>query len=378
VEFGWQEEDARFRGEVRDFVRDELPARWRDLIPGEEPASDFTLDFCRKLGERGWLTPHWPVEYGGTDASPWQFIILGEELWSAGEPRGSQYMNVNWIGPAIINAGTAEQRDYHLKRISAGEVFWCQGFSERDAGTDLANMQTTAIRVGDEYVINGEKMWTSYAAEAEFCFLLARSDPDSVGNRGISVFLVPTDSPGFTIEPIPSVLDIHEYNRLTFDNVRVPVSARLGEENDGWRVVREALSHERIGGPRYARAAMVTERLRVLAEERGWLRRDGIQTRLAEAEAACEAARLLVYRAIHVRSEKRPEDLEVSLARVAIVRCERLVAEVALELFEAESIELGSIGNSQLKTSMIAGLGGGSVEVQLNAIARAMLGTTGK
>ena len=348
------------------------------MIPGEEPASDFTLDFCRKLGERGWLTPHWPVEYGGTDASPWQFIILGEELWSAGEPRGSQYMNVNWIGPAIINAGTAEQRDYHLKRISAGEVFWCQGFSERDAGTDLANMQTTAVRVGDEYVINGEKVWTSYAAEAEFCFLLARSDPDSVGNRGITVFLVPTDSPGFTIEPIPSVLDIHEYNRLTFDNVRVPVSARLGEENDGWRVVREALSHERIGGPRYARAALVTERLRALAEERGWLRRDGIQTRLAEAEAACEAARVLVYHAIHVRSENRPEDLAVSLARVAIVRCERLVAEVALELFEAESIELGSIGNSQLKTSMIAGLGGGSVEVQLNAIARAMLGTTGK
>jgi alkylation response protein AidB-like acyl-CoA dehydrogenase len=378
VEFGWQEEDARFRHELRDYLRDELPARWRDLIPGEEPASDFTQDFCRKLGERGWLTPHWPVEYGGTDASPWQFIILGEELWSAGEPRGSQYMNVNWIGPAIISAGTAEQRDYHLKRISAGEVFWCQGFSERDAGTDLANMRTTAVRVGDEYVVNGEKVWTSYAAEAEFCFLLARSDPDSVGNRGISVFLVPTDSPGFTIEPIPSVLDIHQFNRLTFDNVRVPVSARLGEENDGWRVVREALSHERIGGPRYARAALVTERLRALAEERGWLRRDGIQTRLAEAEAACEAARLLVYHAIHVRSKKRSEDLEVSLARVAIVRCERLVAEVALELFEAESIQLGSIGNSQLKTSMIAGLGGGSVEVQLNAIARALLGTTGK
>jgi alkylation response protein AidB-like acyl-CoA dehydrogenase len=140
-------------------------------------------------------------------------------------------------------------------------------------------MQTTAVRVGDEYVINGEKVWTSYAAEAEFCFLLARSDPDSIGNRGISVFLVPTDSPGFTIEPIPSVLDIHEYNRLTFDNVRVPVSARLGEENDGWRVVREALSHERIGGPRYARAALVTERLRrnaagcgAMASKLGWPR----------------------------------------------------------------------------------------------------------
>jgi alkylation response protein AidB-like acyl-CoA dehydrogenase len=376
MDFTWSEHDAAFRSELRTFVTDELPQRWLELIPGEEPASDFILDFCRKLGQKGWLTPHWPEQYGGTDGSAWQFIILGEELWSAGEPRGSQYMNVNWIGPAIINAGTAEQRDYHLRRISAGDVFWCQGFSEAGAGTDLANMATTAVRDGDDYVINGEKLWTSYAGEADFCFLLARTDPQSTGNKGISVFLVPTDTPGFTIEPIPSVLDIHEFNRLTFTNVRVPASVRLGPENGGWRVVREALSHERIGGPRYARAAQVTQRLREVGRERGWLDRDGIKTRLAQAEASCEAARLLVYQAIHARSQGRSEDREVSLARVAIVRCERLVAELALEMFEDEGLELGSMGNSQLKTSMIAGLGGGSVEVQLNMVARSLLGST--
>jgi alkylation response protein AidB-like acyl-CoA dehydrogenase len=376
MDFTWSEDDAAFRSELRTFVTDELPQRWLELIPGEEPASDFILDFCRKLGQKGWLTPHWPEQYGGTDGSAWQFIILGEELWSAGEPRGSQYMNVNWIGPAIINAGTAEQRDYHLRRISAGDVFWCQGFSEAGAGTDLANMATTAVRDGDDYVINGEKLWTSYAGEADFCFLLARTDPQSTGNKGISVFLVPTDTPGFTIEPIPSVLDIHEFNRLTFTNVRVPASVRLGPENGGWRVVREALSHERIGGPRYARAAQVTQRLREVGRERGWLDRDGIKTRLAQAEASCEAARLLVYQAIHARSQGRSEDREVSLARVAIVRCERLVAELALEMFEDEGLELGSMGNSQLKTSMIAGLGGGSVEVQLNMVARSLLGST--
>jgi alkylation response protein AidB-like acyl-CoA dehydrogenase len=376
MDFTWSEDDAAFRSELRTFVEDELPQRWLELIPGEEPASDFILDFCRKLGQKGWLTPHWPEQYGGTDGSAWQFIILGEELWSAGEPRGSQYMNVNWIGPAIINAGTAEQRDYHLRRISAGDVFWCQGFSEAGAGTDLANMATTAVRDGDDYVINGEKLWTSYAGEADFCFLLARTDPQSTGNKGISVFLVPTDTPGFTIEPIPSVLDIHEFNRLTFTNVRVPASVRLGPENGGWRVVREALSHERIGGPRYARAAQVTQRLREVGRERGWLDRDGIKTRLAQAEASCEAARLLVYQAIHARSQGRSEDREVSLARVAIVRCERLVAELALEMFEDEGLELGSMGNSQLKTSMIAGLGGGSVEVQLNMVARSLLGST--
>lgn len=376
MDFTWSEDDAAFRSELRTFVKDELPERWLDLIPGEEPASEFILEFCRKLGQKGWLTPHWPKQYGGTYGSAWQFIILGEELWSAGEPRGSQYMNVNWIGPAIINAGTAEQRDHHLRRISAGDVFWCQGFSEAGAGTDLANMATTAVRDGDDYVINGEKLWTSYAGEADFCFLLARTDPQSTGNKGISVFLVPTDTPGFSIEPIPSVLDIHEFNRLTFTNVRVPASVRLGPENGGWRVVREALSHERIGGPRYARAAHVTQRLREVGRERGWLDRDGIKTRLAQAEASCEAARLLVYQAIHARSQGRSEDREVSLARVAIVRCERLVAELALEMFEDEGLELGSMGNSQLKTSMIAGLGGGSVEVQLNMVARSLLGST--
>jgi alkylation response protein AidB-like acyl-CoA dehydrogenase len=375
VEFGWSDEDRMFRSELRDLVAAELPERWSGLIPGEEVASDFVLGFCRTLGERGLLTPHWPVEYGGRSASGWQFIILGEELWSAGEPRGSQYMNVNWIGPAIINAGTPEQREYHLNRISRGDVFWCQGFSEAEAGTDLANLATTAVRDDDEYVVNGEKLWTSYAGVAEFCFLLARTDPGSTGNRGISVFLVPTDTPGLTIEPIPSVLDIHEFNRMTFHDVRVPASARLGPENDGWRVVREALSHERIGGPRYARAARIVHELADVASARGWLERDGVRTRFAAAEAACEAARLLVYQAIDARIKGRPEGRVVSLARVAIVRSEREAAELALDLFEDESLALGSLGNSQLKTAMIAGLGGGSVEVQLNMVARALLGS---
>lgn len=375
MEFGWLDEDQAFRDELRQLLDDELPARWADLIPGEEVASEFVLDFTHKLGRKGLLTPHWPAEYGGRDASGWQFIILGEELWSAGEPRGSQYMNVNWIGPAIIRAGTPEQKEYHLGRISRGDVFWCQGFSEQEAGTDLAAMATSAVRDGDEYVINGEKVWTSYAGVAEFCFLLARTDPGSVGNKGISVFLVPTDTLGFAIEPIPSVLDIHEFNRMTFTDVRVPASARLGPENEGWRVVREALSHERIGGPRYARAARIAARLADIAEERGWLERDGIRTRFAGAEAACEGARLLVYRAIDERIKGRPEDLAVSMARVAIVRSERLVAELALDLFADESLAVTSTGNTQLKTAMIAGLGGGSVEVQLNMVARALLGS---
>jgi alkylation response protein AidB-like acyl-CoA dehydrogenase len=148
MEFDWSPEEVTFRAELRSVIEAELPERWQALIPGEEASSDFTFRFCRTLAEKGLLAPHWPVAYGGRDASPWQFIILGEELWSAGEPRGSQYMNVNWIGPAIIEAGTEEQRLYHLRRIAQGDVTWCQGFSELEAGTDLAKMQTSAIRDG--------------------------------------------------------------------------------------------------------------------------------------------------------------------------------------------------------------------------------------
>jgi alkylation response protein AidB-like acyl-CoA dehydrogenase len=374
VEFEWSAEERRFRGELRAVIAAEVPERWSALIPGEEFATEFTFKFCRTLAEKGLLAPHWPAEYGGRDASPWQFIILGEELWSAGEPRGSQYMNVNWIGPAIIAAGTSEQKDYHLRRITRGDVTWCQGFSEMDAGTDLANMRTRAERDGDFYVVNGEKVWTSYAQEAEFCFLLVRTDPGSTGSNGISIFLVPTATPGFTIERIPSVLDVHEFNRLTFTDVRVPASCRLGPENEAWRVIREALAAERIGGPRYARAALITRRLAEMASSRGWWERDGIRTRLVAAEAACKAARLLVYQAVGARAKGHPQDLAVSLARVAIVRSERIVAELTLDLLEDECLERDSMGNGQLKTAMIAGLGGGSVEVQLNMIARALLG----
>jgi alkylation response protein AidB-like acyl-CoA dehydrogenase len=374
VDFDWGPEEAALRTEIRELVASAIPDEVAELVPGEDPASGTVKKFNRTLAERGLLAPHWPREYGGQDASGWQFIILGEELWAAGEPRGSQYMNVNWIGPAIIAAGTPEQKKYHLRRITSGDVTWCQGFSEQGAGTDLANMQTSAVRDGDFYVVNGEKVWTSYAQEAEFCFLLARTDPGSVGNKGISIFLVPTVTPGFSIERIPSVLDVHEFNRLTFSDMRIPASYRLGPENDAWRVIREALAHERIGGPRYARAALMTRRLAEMAVTRGWSDRDGIRTRLIAAEAACKAARLLVYQAIDARAKGLTQDLAVSLARVAIVRSERIVAELTLDLLEDECLERDSMGNGQLKTAMIAGLGGGSVEVQLNTIARALLG----
>jgi alkylation response protein AidB-like acyl-CoA dehydrogenase len=375
MEFDWSEDEAAFRREIRAFLERELPPHWFDLVPGEEPASPFTFAFCRKLGEQGLLAPHWPVEYGGRGASGWQFIVLGEELWRAGEPRGAQYMNVNWIGPAIMTAGTEEQKAYHLRRITAGDVIWCQGFSEPGAGTDLAALATTAVGDGDQYVVNGTKIWTSYASWAEYCFLLARTDPSSTGTPGISIFLVPTSLPGFTIEPIDAVLDVHVMHRLTFDDVRVERSMLLGEEHGGWEIIREALAHERIGGPRYARSEMVLDQLQQRAVASGDWNDRGIRSRFGAVSASIDAARVLAYHVIDERVKGRPSGSVVNLARIAIVRAERAVAELALDLGGSDSLALGSIGGSQLKTSMIAGLGGGSAEVQLNLIARSLLGS---
>ncbi len=206
MDFEWAPDDAAFRRELQDFLAEELPADWEELSkhgPGSDAQAAFSRSFCAKLAERGWLTQHWPAAYGGRDATPWRHAIVGEELWQRGEPRGPQYMNVNWIGPAIMEFGSDAQREEHLPRISRGDVLWCQGFSEPEAGSDLVALRTQAIRDGNDYVVNGGKIWTSYANHAEFCFLLVRTDPGSSRHRGISVLLTPMDLPGIEVREIP-------------------------------------------------------------------------------------------------------------------------------------------------------------------------------
>jgi alkylation response protein AidB-like acyl-CoA dehydrogenase len=374
MEFGWQRQEQQFREALRAFIRDQVSEKSRLLVPGEDPYSQDSVAFCKRLAERGWLVPHWPAEYGGSDASPWMFVILSEELWAAGEPRGSQYMNVNWIGPAIIAAGTEEQKRLHLGRIASGDVLWCQGFSELDAGSDLIAMQTYAEREGDEYVIRGEKVWTSYAPKAEYCFLLAKTQRGDDPAHSISIFLVPMKTPGIRVEVVPSMLDIHAIHRLTFDAVRVPASCRLGEENQGWPIVRDALSDERVGTPRYQRAEAVLDHVMQLAEEQGRLAVDTLLQRAAtQARAACHAARLFSYQVRQGRANGSGAGPEAYLGRVAIVRAERQVSDVVMEVVGEASLVSGSVADGEFRTAMIAGLGGGSYEMQLNLIARLWL-----
>ena len=376
MDFAWSDEDAAFRRELREFLDAALPPDWDELAkdgPGSDAQTAFAREFCPRLAERGWLTQHWPREVGGRDATPWRHAILGEEMWRRGEPRSSQYMNVNWVGPTILRYGSDEQKAFHLPRISQGSVFWCQGFSEPEAGSDLAALRTLAIRDGDSYVVNGSKLWTSYANHADFCFLVVRTDPSSSRHHGISVLLLPMDLPGIALREVPSVVGDRYFFEVFFDAVRVPAAVRLGPEHAGWDVVTYSLAYERVGAARYARAAHTLDELARLAAQRGLLEDPRILEQLGQARALCEASRLLSYRVIDLRARGKPPSADTNVARVAATAAERAVSELALEMFGPEALEYGHFAESHFRLAMTAGVAVGTTEINLNLVASRFL-----
>ncbi|HKJ24517.1 MAG TPA: acyl-CoA dehydrogenase family protein, partial [Myxococcota bacterium] len=274
------------------------------------------------------------------------------------------------IGPAIMKHGTEAQKAEHLPPISRGEVLWCQGFSEPEAGSDLAALRTAATRDGDHYVVNGSKIWTSYANHARHCFLLVRTDPESSRHKGISVLLCPMDLPGIDVREIPSVVGERYFHEVFFDDVRVPVSCRLGPEHEGWNVVSYALQFERVGAARYHRAALILDDLAERARERGLLGDARVREKLGHARTLCEAARVLTYRVIDQRAHGAPPSADSNVARIAGTTAEQAVADLALEIFGEESLEYGSYADTRFRWAMTAGVAVGATEVQLNLVAR--------
>jgi alkylation response protein AidB-like acyl-CoA dehydrogenase len=376
VEFGWAVEDQAFRAELCAFLDEELPAHWhgRTAVLGSSENAEYSHRFAGLLAERNWLIPHWPEEYGGSRSTPWQLAILGEELWSRGEPRGPQYMNANWIGPSIMANGTDEQRRRYLPPIAKGEVVWCQGFSEPDAGSDLAALRTEAVLDGDEYVVTGTKIWTSYADVADHCYLLARTESVNGRKGGISVLLADMDSAGLDVRPIRGIVGEHSFCEVFLNDVRVPVANRLGPEDEGWAVVREALSFERVGAPRWARAARLLDECVRWCVERDRFTDLDLQRIVGEAWTACEVGRVLYYRVIDERAKQLPPSANANLARVAMVQAERLVADACVRLRGSEALDYESTANHQLRKSMAAGIAAGTYEIQLNLVSRQHLG----
>jgi alkylation response protein AidB-like acyl-CoA dehydrogenase len=327
------------------------------------------MQFCPKLASAGLLVPHWPREFGGRAADPWAHFILGEELWAVGEPRGGQYMNVNWIGPTIMAYGTEEQKERYLPEMAAGSVLWCQGFSEPSSGSDLASLRTRAELHDDHYVINGSKIWTSYASLAQHCFLLARTGGGD-RKKGISILLISMAAPGIKVRSIPSLLGDGDIHEVFFDNVIVPRDAVLGEPGQAWQIITYALANERVGIARYEFSRRALDSMVAALKNSNAFNDSSVQAAAGQALAACEAARLLVYRVVDQRARGLPPTAESSLARWATVVADHAVSNFALEhMPESFSDEDNLAAPMHHERAIAAGIASGAAEIQLGIVA---------
>jgi len=375
MNFTWSDDEKRLRDRVREFLARELPSHWETLSrhgPGSKEQTQFSLEFCPRLAAAGLLVPHWPAAFGGLERSTWEHLIIGEEMWAAGEPRGPQYMNVNWIGPTLMRFGSEAHKRRHLPAMAAGRAVWCQGFSEPSAGSDLAALSTRADLRDGHYVINGSKIWTSYAGMADHCFLLVRTA--AAGKAGITILLVPMDTPGIVVRPIPSLVGDGDIHEVFFDDVTVPEDCRLGDEGQAWHIIRYSLANERVGIPRYAYSLRILDLAVTRLRAQGRFEDPIAQARAGAARAACEAARMLVYRNVDQRARGQPPGADASLARVAVVQADHAVADFVLDLLPDELSTASLPGLlAHHERAIAAGLASGAAEIQLNLIAHDFL-----
>lgn len=374
MDFAWTADETAYRKRLQDFLAENLPENWEAVAhhgPGSAELTEFSKHLCGKLAAERLLTPHWPAEMGGEGLDPWRQIILAEEMWAAGEPRGAQYMNINWIGPTLMKYGSEEQKARYLPPIAAGNAIWCQGFSEPGAGSDLASLRTRATLEGDHYRVEGQKIWTSYAGLAETCFLLCRTAEDR--KRGISILLVPMDTPGITVRSIPSLIGEGDIHEVFFDDVRVPVSARLGEEGQAWEIIAYSLTNERLGIPRYHLARTALDRAVETLKAEGNFERETVRLEAAHAAALCEAARMMSYAIIDRRCRGETVGAEASSARFATVMAERRVAEFVVEYLPEALGEAHPYLKMHHQRGIVAGIAAGAAEIQLNIIASDVL-----
>ena len=250
MDINFTADELAFRQDVRAFLSEKLPAELATRISlGKRLSKAHQVQWMQTLNHQGWLAPGWPVEFGGTGWSDVQKHIFDEECFAAGAPKVSSF-GLKMVAPVIIKFGTPEQQARFLPRILTCEDWWCQGYSEPGAGSDLSSLKTRAVRDGDHYVVNGQKTWTTLAHFADWMFCLVRTDPEARQQRGISFLLIDMKTPGITVRPIITLDGEHEVNEVFFDNVRVPLTNLVGRENEGWTCAKYLLTHERtsIGG----------------------------------------------------------------------------------------------------------------------------------
>jgi alkylation response protein AidB-like acyl-CoA dehydrogenase len=330
---------AALRGELRSLVREHVPRDFLGAFTDDPRDLAIAQDFCRTLAGQGMLCLAWPQEYGGRDASVWEQTVVREEMWAHHEPRGAQYMGVNWVGPTIMRHGTAAQKDAHLPPVARGEVIWCQGFSEPEAGSDLASLRTAARPDGKRaWRVHGQKIWTSYATMAQWCFLLARTSTEERRQQGLTIFLVPMDAEGIDVRPIRAMMGPHHLNEVFFDGVRVTEDDVLGEVGQGWKVVQEVLAFERVGIARYARCErLLLAAPRILGDQWETLPTE-LRTRWVRMLVHCRRARLLAYKVLSRQSQGAVSPADTAAYRIAVTTLDQDSADVLAEILDCVSI----------------------------------------
>ncbi len=388
-----------FIEEVRAFLAEKLTPELRAASKRQAGVfADVELgrQWHRILYEQGWIAPQWPREHGGTGWDPLQRFLFEDELAKAGAPKIASF-GLQLAGPVIIRFGTPEQKDAFLPKILSGEHYWCQGFSEPGAGSDLASLRTTAARRGDDYVVNGSKIWTTHAQHANWIFILARTDPSVKPQRGISFLLLPMDSAGLTVEPIISMSGEHELNQVFFDDVIVPVANRIGDENEGWTVTKYLLEFERGAGAAASRIKAILWHARALAASGETEQRHGLWASSAEFRRRCAQLEIdlqglaFMEREVARRlSQCQPVGLIASQLKLAGSTLLQRATELDMEALEIHLAvdQRGALGSDATQApvgpaegatptakylnSRAVTIYGGTYEVQHNILARAL------
>ena len=333
MDFRYSDELEAFRAEVRQWLSDNLPPHvaHKVLTWQKIPKSDHVA-WQRVLGQKGWLAPSWPEEWGGTGWDPIRRLIFDEEANRAGMPRAN-VPGIDLLGPSLIAFGTEDQRERFLPPILSSKHWWCQGFSEPGAGSDLANLSTRAIRDGEDYIINGTKLWTSHAQHANWIMVLARTSQEERKQAGISFLLVDLEQPGVIVRPIITVGGVHAVNEVILEDARCPVSNLLGQEGGAWDVTKFLLGAERIVGAWLGMSGEMLRQLkRLMDRESPCSGSAGLRARVAKIEIEMTALRLAAIRVIEDEVAGRPPGPEVSVLKIKGSEVQQRLTELLIEV----------------------------------------------
>lgn len=375
--------EESFRDELRGWLEKNLPEPFTGKLRSEEHI-DYLRAWQRTLFDGGWAGVSWPKEYGGRGATPIEQAIYQEEMARYNAPEIISVIGLMIVGPTIISVGSAEQKKRYLEKILSCEEIWCQGFSEPNAGSDVASLATRAVREGDDFIINGQKIWTSYAHIADWCLLLARTDPNVPKHKGITAFLVDMKSEGITAKPLRQMTGESEFNEVFFTNVRVPATQIFGAINQGWTITFTTLMHERanFGTGLHAHTKKFLDSMldKVRAMKRGGkpLTEDPIvRQRLAQAYLELEVYRLNTVRALSRLSKTGMPGPEGSILKMYWSEMNQRISQIAMEVFgphgQLKDFDGGKPAYSYLRCRANT-IEGGTSEVLRNIVAQRVLG----